>query len=96
MSDTKMVMINESTIDTSDVEMMRDFEDEKIFDSEGEQMYGERYVSVGGKAPPCGKAPRIDMQMTSSLDNVSMKEFITRTKITSDTVCLDSFYLSIN
>jgi hypothetical protein len=69
MSDTKMTIINESAMDTSDVEGMSD--------SEGEPTYGMGYVSIGGKAPPCGM------------------ESATETRITTDTVCLDSLYSSI-
>ncbi len=76
-------------IDISDTEAESDPE------SEGE-MYGEGYVSVGGSAPRCGKAPRLDVKMAGSLNDLSMKESAIETRITIDTIYLDSLYSSIN
>ena len=79
----------ELMIDISDTEAESDPESE-------EEMYGEGYVSVGGSAPRCGKTLRMDVKMAGSLNDLSMKESAIETRITIDTIYLDSLYSSIN
>jgi hypothetical protein len=69
MSDTNMMSVNGSTIDISDSQM--------LIDSEAmseEEIYGEGYVSVGGKAP------RTDVETADYVDDISMKGSGTRTR----------------